>query len=282
MHNVLLLSLALVFSSVSALRIGVLGQHDPSAWGANCTSSDRAFTACNLSLFGVAAATASLQSVDLLLFPEGYALARLYKGAVFEPLVAAVGSTPCASPGNATQQAALSCAASRYRMVIAANVFVTLMNGTQRIAEIVFDGAGVVLGVYFKHHLFPNEEAAGVGPGPFDPTVFTALGRTWGVIICYEGVYPFLTNDFSQMDALVAAGATSFLWSVGGEAPLDALSELLAKKYRVEVGASMDSSITPSSGAIVNASGAPFPYADTRLAVGGGYTGGALLRTAVV
>ena len=274
-----ILSAALL--SAAALKIAVLGNHDPSAWGASCTATDASFTLCNLALFNATAALAATQAVDLLVFPEAYSLARLYKGAAFEPLISATSGSPCDSPAAAAspQQAALSCMARQHGLVLAANVFVALSNGTLRIAELVFDAEGAVLSVYFKHHLFPNEDAAGVSPGPFEPTVFTALGRTWGVIICYEGVYPFLTGDFSQMTALVAAGAESFIWSVGGEAPIDALAALLAAKFKVEVAASMDSGLTPASGAIVNASGSPLLYTDTKLSVGGGYTGAAILRS---
>ena len=269
----------------TAQHVAVLGNHNPSAWGENCTASDAAFTECNLSLFDAAAALASSQAVRLLVFPEAYALARLYKGDVFEPLISSAGGAPpCdgGAAGAAPQQTALSCLARRHGLVLAANVFVALANGTERIAEIVFDATGAVSALYFKHHLFPNEDAAGVAPGPFSPTTFSALGRTWGLIICYEGVYPYLSGDFSQMDALAAAGATGFIWSVGGEAPLDALSALLAAKYRVDVVAAMDSSVTPSGGAIYNASGAPYVARDTRVVVGGGYTGAATLRTALL
>jgi hypothetical protein len=279
----------LIFTSLFAfsrgLNVAVLGNHNPSAWGTNCTASDAAFTECNLSLFGAAAAQAGDLRADLLVFPEGYSLARLYKGAQFESLVSSVGgAAPCDAPAaaGAPQQAALSCLARAHRFVIAANVFVSLANGSSRIAELVFDPTGAAVSVYFKHHLFPNEVAAGVSAGPFAPTVFPALGRVWGVIICYEGVYPFLTGDFSQMDALKAAGADAFVWSVGGEAPLDALSAALAEKYKVDVVAAMDASVEASGGAIYNSSGAPLPYHDARVRVGGGYTGAATLRTAVI
>ena len=52
---------------------------------------------------------------------------------------------------------------------------------------------------------FPTEKSA-VQPGPFSPTTFALNGHTWGIIICYEGVYPSLTGNYAQMDALVAAG----------------------------------------------------------------------------
>lgn len=279
------LVLALLLGLTVAQHVAVLGNHNPNAWGENCTASDAAFTACNLSLYAATAALASSTNASLLVFPEAYALARLYKGAVFEPLISTPGGAPpcdAAAAGAAPQQAALSCLARQHGLVLAANVFVALANGTQRIAEIVLDATGAVAALYFKHHLFPNEDAAGVAPGPFAPTTFAALGRTWGLIICYEGVYPFLSGDFAQMEGLAAAGATGFIWSVGGDAPIDALSALLAEKFRVDVVGSMDASATPSGGAIYNASGAPYAAKNTRVVVGGGYTGAATLRTAVL
>jgi predicted amidohydrolase len=267
------------------LKVAVLGNHNPTAWGVNCTGgSDAAFTSCNLALFSAAVSLASSRSVNLLVFPEAYALARLYKTATFEPFVSPVGgAAPCdAASGASPQQTALSCLARQHRLALAANFFVAFNETSRRIAEVVFDEAGAVRAVYFKHHLFPNEDAAGVTPGPFAPTTVSLLGRVWGIIICFEGVYPYVTGDFSQMDALVAAGATDFLWSVGGEAPLNALSALLAGRYKVGVIAAMDSSVTPSGGAVYNSSGAPVAHTDTRVACGGGYTGAAILREATL
>ena len=233
-------------------------------------------------MYAALVSTAAQQSVELVVFPEAYGLARLTETAVFEPLISAVGAAPCdAAAGGAAQQRALSCLARQHGVVLAANVFVALANETKRIAELVYDARGTTLAVYFKHHLFPNEVLSGVSPGPFAPTVFTALGRTWGIIICYEGVYPILTGDFAQMNALVASGASGFVWSAGSEVPLDSLSSVYGEKYYVDVASTMDLGATPSSGAIVNASGAPLTYTDTRVSVPG-YTGDAVLRVATV
>jgi len=56
-------------------------------------------------------------------------------------------------------------------------------------------------------------------PGPFEPTTFEMFGVRFGILICYEGVYPFLFKDWSQPDALKAMGADVFLWSIGGMVP---------------------------------------------------------------
>lgn len=232
-------------------------------------------------MYAALVSTAAQQSVELVVFPEAYALARLYKGAVYEPLISVVGTAPCDAAGDAVQQRTLSCLARQHGIVLATNVFVDLGNGTTHIAELVYNAHGATLAVYFKHHLFPNEVLAGVTPGPFSPTVFAALGRTWGIIVCYEGVYPILTGDYSQMDALVASGASGFIWSAGSEVPLDSLASVYGAKFRVDVMGAEDIGATPSSGVIVNASGAPIVYSDTRVNVGG-YTADAILRTAVI
>ena len=229
--------------------------------------------------------------MSLVVFPEAYALGRLNKGAKFERLVSEVGSVPCDLPGGAAssggaapprgQQATVSCLAKQHLVVLIANFFVQLENGTSRICTVAFDAAGAVLAVYHKHHLFPSEELAGVTAGPFAPTTFSALGREWGVVICYEGVYPYVSGDFPQMDALVARGASAFVWSVGGEVPLDLLSELLTTKYSVDMVASMVTGATPSGGDIVSGAGKPFNYTDSRVHVSG-YAGMAALRAATI
>ena len=54
-----------------------------------------------------------------------------------------------------------------------------------------------------KHHLFPTETAV-VTPGPFSPTSFELQGADgnplarFGLVICYEGLYPSLHNDWSR------------------------------------------------------------------------------------
>ena len=52
------------------------------------------------------------------------------------------------------------------------------------------------------------------GRCPRLPVARSAASRRWGLLICYEGVYPYVSGDFAQMEGLVAQGATSFVWSV--------------------------------------------------------------------
>ena len=60
--------------------------------------------------------------------------------------------------------------------------------------------------IYHKHHLFLTENAE-FKPGPFNPTVYNmdVAGDTWrvGVIVCWEGFYPSVTGDWSQLDVSV-------------------------------------------------------------------------------
>ena len=148
---------------------------------------------------------------------------------------------PCRSAGSvgaasAPQQVALSCTAQRHNVALAANLFTQLSNGTNHITEIVFGADGAIRSVYHKVHLFLTEKSA-VQPGPFRPTTFDLNGHTWGIIICYEGVYPSLTGNYAQMDALVASGANAFAWSIGGDLPMSIYAPNLAKRYHVSVAA---------------------------------------------
>ena len=274
-----------VLTVCAALKVGVLGDHKPSAWdkGTPCLSgSDVDLINCNLKVFNVTASEAAAQGVELLIFPEAYALApELSPTSFSEPLVGTLGGVPCATTSAVTspQQVALSCMAHTHAMPIAANVFTTLPNGTRHITELVYDDAGAVLAVYHKHHLFPTESKS-VQPGPFAPTTFQLHGRKWGLIICYEGVYPDATGDWSQMDALKQMGAEGFVWSVGSTIPVGTASKQLAKKFDVSVGTSIDGSLIDSAGAVVAADGKPSVYVDTPLAglTTMGYSAKALLR----
>ena len=99
-------------------------------------------------------------------------------------------------------------------MAVVANLFVELANGTKRIVDVVYAPNGTCLASYFKHHLFATELTT-FTRGPFHPTTFSLGGATFGLVICYEGVYPDLTGDWKQMEGLVAASlAKSFRKSV--------------------------------------------------------------------
>ncbi len=78
------------------MTVGVLGNHDSEAWGTNCTESDSTFTSCNLDLYIETVKVAAANQVDFVVFPEAYSLARMYNGAVYEPLFSEVGNNPCA------------------------------------------------------------------------------------------------------------------------------------------------------------------------------------------
>ena len=117
--------------------------------------------------------------------------------------------------------------------------------------------------------------------GPYAPTTFSAFNRTWGIIICYEGVYPYDSGDFAQMDEMKAQGASGFVWSVGSEVPINSLAGSLSGKYELDTLASMGHGATPSSGAIVDSLGEAYEYTDLKVSVTG-YTGKAILRSAVL
>ena len=87
-------------------------------------------------------------------------------------------------------------------------------------------------------------------PGPSVATrvsqhaVFNAneTGRRWGILVCNDGVYPYYTGDWSQLDDLKAQGADAFIWSVGGMVPIGDLGSHTARKYGVDLIASEDKS----------------------------------------
>ena len=177
-----------------------------------------------------------------MLMPEGYALGSTSSHpSFFEEWISVVGSTPrlTGSSSAAPQQVGLSAAAARYGVAVVVNVFVSLPNGTRRISDIVFDSNGTVLATYDKHHLFATELTT-FSSGPFEPTAFTLGGHTFGLIICYEGIYPDLTGDWSQMAALKTKRADTFLWSVGGATPLGIAGGHMARKFNVSLVGSED------------------------------------------
>uniref|UniRef100_A0A7S3ASD0 CN hydrolase domain-containing protein n=1 Tax=Haptolina ericina TaxID=156174 RepID=A0A7S3ASD0_9EUKA len=120
--------------------------------------------------------------------------------------------------------------------------------------EIALDRAGAVVAAYSKHHLVPVAETLYAEPGPFAPTTFELEGLRWGAIICYEGVYPSIFGDWSQMDALKQQGAELFLWAIGGMVADQRSAPSLARKYSLPVVAAED-----EHGAVfVNSTGNPF------------------------
>ena len=67
-------------------------------------------------------------------------------------------------------------------------------------------GGVIIAQAYSKHHLVPIAETAFASAGPFAPTVvkLPSSSLSFGLAICYEGVYPELTGDWSQFDAFRA------------------------------------------------------------------------------
>jgi len=43
---------------------------------------------------------AASNQVDFVVFPEGYSLARMYSGAIYEPLISELGNVPCDALGS--------------------------------------------------------------------------------------------------------------------------------------------------------------------------------------
>jgi hypothetical protein len=181
-------------------------------------------------------AVAAQQDVEMLVLPEAYALGELGPRTTYEP-IAAVGVVACGSAGPV--QSALSCMCAKYGVAVAANIFGCRSGGTdcpklhRRITEVVFDKAGKLVVTYDKHHLFVNEMLF-VTAGPFSPMAFDLLDRRWGILICYEGVWPVLGpgGNWSQSDDLVLRqNATELVWSIGGAIPAGFGGDMYVNRY---------------------------------------------------
>jgi len=248
---------------------------------------------CNLRLYTKAAAVAKEEHVDLLVLPEGYGLSSKpnKENGYFEPYDPnrLINNTPCLDINASFVTKSLSCLASNYSIGLATNVFTELLsNGTRRITEIIFDSNGKVIANYDKHHLFPISEPSIFQPGPYNPTSISYLDTRFGLAICYEGFYPYVTRDFSQFESLKAMNVTTLLWSVGGSAISSALDEdakWLSSRFEMNVFASEDSEIlkTPSV-ALYDTSGHTLKYSDSVVLDGDdiGYTANAFVRFANV
>ena len=288
--------LCLLPLSAAALgpTVGLLVDHTPMTCGA---SGSLETVLCNLEVYEAtiaqAAAASATAKVDLLILPEAYGLsAGVKKAGHWEPLYltnTTATTTACAEADNATMpvQKAISCLARKYGVAIAYNLFAQ-RGGANRITEIVVDAAGGLRATYDKVHLFPiTEKAGGATPGTNAPVTFNLLGRKWGIIICYEGLYPYVPGgNFKQMDALYADNATTWIWSIGSDIPISTIAKKLVVKYSgVFVAATQDHSIMGKGVITCGSSGAGCAYVDVTLDAAklpDGYTGKPFLRTAVL
>ena len=205
MRRAVLTITALLVACAAADRIAILSHHNPKHWSDDaCTSTHAAMAACNLRVYKAAIAPAVANNqyknsssggggggndmaarADLILLPEAYGLTGPGVGSS-EVYVSSVGAIPCdnaSAAALAPAQQSMSCAALRDNVTVVANFFVTLPNASLRIVEVAYEAAtGAVAASYFKHHLFPNEKAEHISPGPFAPTTFVAprSGKRWG------------------------------------------------------------------------------------------------------
>lgn len=274
-----LLQWLLLFGPSDAFRLASLSSHEPGTWARGaCVTS---MVECNLQVYREAISEAERLNADLMLFPEAYALSDI--NGEFEPFVSKVGTNPCDQPAAVAalasappspQQSAVSCAAAQHNITVVANFFVKLDNGTKRITDVVFNSTGGVIAQYSKHHLVPIAETAFASAGPFAPTVvkLPSSSLSFGLAICYEGVYPELTGDWSQFDAFRAQGADMVLWSIGGMVNAQRVGESMAKRLDMAVTAAEDG----TASVFLNASGKTItPAGSSSLAtrLGANYTG---------
>ena len=271
----------------SAPRVAILVKHAPMTCG---TAGSFETVQCNLGVYASAIALAANHSAELLVLPEAYGLAHSpSKTGYWEALFLSNATTACESANTSTMpvQKTLSCLARAHGIAIAYNLFAT-RGGEKRITEVVVDAAGGLRATYDKVHLFPiTEAAAGATAGTNAPTSFDLLGRRWGIIICYEGVWPHVPGgNYAQMDALKAQNATSWIWSIGGMVPINALAKGYAKKYGVDLAATQDASVAGEGHLICGGTAATdCPATDVMLAptsLPSGYSGAPFVRIAAL
>jgi hypothetical protein len=182
-------------------------------------------------------AVAAQNGVEFLVMPEAYALGELGARTAFEPITA-VGAVACGRAAGPVQSA-LSCMSTKYGVALAANIFGCRSSGAdcpkphRRLTEVVFDKAGKLLVSYDKHHLFVSELLV-VTAGPFSPTAFDLFDRRWGILICFEGVWPVLgpAGNWSQSDDLVLRqNVTELVWSIGSAIPAGFAGDMYVNRY---------------------------------------------------
>ncbi len=269
--------------ATETITVASLGGHYPTHWKSTCKHGNiSTLVKCNLKIYAKAIKKASEENAQLIVMPEGYGLigrpAESDKQH-FEPFFSHVGTNICMNSTLSKyvpQQYEISCLAKKNKIAIAVNIFVALTNNhTNRIQEIVYDNTGTVIVTYSKIHLFPTEKKW-AEPGPFQPTSFKFLGKTFGILICFDGVYPFVSRDFSQLDALKADGVDTIIWSVGSMVPIAHIGKAIANKYNFSLIISEDSSfVTGSDSAnILSNSGLPYQtQKDFQLIPPSDYTG---------
>ena len=94
------------------------------------------------------------------------------------------------------------------------------------------------------------------------------------LLICYEGLYPILHNDWSQLEAFKAAGTDAVLWSVGGHLPV----ALVGKDDAKHAAADVIGSQIGTGGVAMSATGKSLSAKPLPLAVVPGYTGKASIK----
>ena len=266
------------------VHVGLLAGHSPAAWKDAPKEGTVDAVKQNLQVYAAAVATAAAAGVQLLLLPEAYGLwSSATKDGFWEPL--SNSSTPCSGADASAQpmQKELACLAAKHGVALAYNGFVT-RGGARRITEVVLDQKGALVATYDKVHLFPvTERAMGATAGVNAPVSFELLGRRWGVLICYEGVWPYtLDGNFKQMEALKAQGAGSWLWSIGSEIPIDIAAKKLAKKFGVKIAATEDKSTPSFADELICEGAVECKHVDTALPAITGYGAKAYVRSALL
>jgi deaminated glutathione amidase len=159
--------------------------------------------AVNLERVKVAATTAAAQGADLAVFPEG-TQARFSADlcAVAEPLDGPFGQ-------------GLSDIARTTGIAVVAGVFEPAPDGRAYNTTVGYDGAGQLVAVYRKIHLFDalgHQESDHIAPG-HEPVIAELAGLRVGFMTCYDVRFPELARALaaSGADLLVVPAA----WAAG-------------------------------------------------------------------
>jgi len=246
-----------------SLKVAALSGFDPFKWSnPSCKSSDMDAEApstyntdeCtfqNMRFVESAIAQASFEGAQLMVIPEGFDFRAFPTPDTLEPMMATVGYSMCNDTVKtlAPSQWLMSCSAAKYNIALAGNAFVTLTADTganpdcdydtcnNRIQEIVFDNKGVVVARYAKLHTFPSDLKF-ASPGHELTVTFEMFGRKFGILVCYDGLYPFVSGNYSQLNAYKKQGVDTIVWSGGGPDPFNIFGPPIAKGWDVDIVAS--------------------------------------------
>ena len=168
------------------INIGVLANHSGNQWPkdgdqecAGLKNGSLELIKCNMKVYNEAAIAANIDSVHLLVYPEGYALSGNFEtDGYFDVFGDAelIDRNPCVTMQDKEdtmyQIYTLSCIARDNNVALVTNIAAqNVLDGARTITNVVFDNQGNVVSIYDKVHLFVTE-ALVFTSGLNEPAVF--------------------------------------------------------------------------------------------------------------